>query len=370
MMTFENEYEEYLYRCALARCIDRNDIRQEVKNILITRPEYIYSVKRYALKAKKTAIEFYKWYYNSGTFGNCWEEIKSNIICNLSKFMRKGGEITEDYECNSLYPIFSFIRFVNRYIEINGAINITDYAFCIEVWMKFDHIHTYEGTIFETETNSKEIKILTTDEYNSFTKGDIFVKENKKFSVWNRPITDVIFETKTISKEPSQKYNNEVPFFAYSFIDILIIVELLNILNGKSTDLENNQPEQVPAQVTSFFLYDGTKQKQLYDELKQFDFLPQETIYSHFCHVVSRTAVPDNDAPFKPLKWLKNKQRLRELLTCEKIKGGLTITEVEQLTPLCFIDSKGECIKLAKNKAPKEPLPKEYKQLQKILATL
>jgi hypothetical protein len=74
------------------------------------------------------------------------------------------------------------------------------------------------------------------------------------------------------------------------------------------------------------------------------------------------------NATVKPLKWLQNKQLLRELLTHEKIKGKITNAEIERLTPIFFIDETGKSMTLAKPKKLKEP--RDHSRLMNILATL
>lgn len=73
----------------------------------------------------------------------------------------------------------------------------------------------------------------------------------------------------------------------------------------------------------------------------------------------------------RPLKWLKNKQFLRELLTHSIIKGTLSIAEIERQTPLYFVDKNDKSISLAKNKKFKgETTPPDKMKLDKIIATL
>lgn len=69
----------------------------------------------------------------------------------------------------------------------------------------------------------------------------------------------------------------------------------------------------------------------------------------------------------RPLKWIQNKQLLRELLTHDKIKGILTIAEIERQAPSIFIDNNNNKLNLAKNK--KVPST-DSDNLSKILATL
>lgn len=74
------------------------------------------------------------------------------------------------------------------------------------------------------------------------------------------------------------------------------------------------------------------------------------------------------DATANPLKWLQNKQLLRELLTCEKIKGSFSISKIKKQTPDLFIDKNGKKFQLAN--AKKNPNNPDHKRLMKILATL
>jgi hypothetical protein len=68
-----------------------------------------------------------------------------------------------------------------------------------------------------------------------------------------------------------------------------------------------------------------------------------------------------------PLKWLKNKQLLRELMTNEKIRGDYSIAEIRRLTPKMFIDKEGNPLALAKNKV----VPSiDSDKISKFLATL
>ena len=73
------------------------------------------------------------------------------------------------------------------------------------------------------------------------------------------------------------------------------------------------------------------------------------------------------DATTKPLKWLQNKQLARELLTHDKIRGSLTIAEVERKAPIIFIDKDCKPLCLAK---PKKVPSSDSDKLSNYLATL
>jgi hypothetical protein len=68
-------------------------------------------------------------------------------------------------------------------------------------------------------------------------------------------------------------------------------------------NIENNKMPQLSTYFNRSFTAD--EQKNLFGGLIAYGFLPQETIYSHFCHVFGGTTVPDNEKPFEPLMWMK-----------------------------------------------------------------
>jgi hypothetical protein len=75
----------------------------------------------------------------------------------------------------------------------------------------------------------------------------------------------------------------------------------------------------------------------------------------------------DRDTSEYPLKWLQNKQLARVLLTHNKIKGTMTIAEINRQTPKFFVDKNNNPFHLAKNKHVQST---DLDLLQKILATL
>lgn len=111
---------------------------------------------------------------------------------------------------------------------------------------------------------------------------------------------------------------------------------------------------------------DAERQK-LFDGLINGGFIPTDTNRNHFAFVFGGVPIPDNEKPFQPLKWMKNKQLLRELLTEERIKECLTNAGVERITPDLFIDKKGNLFKLSKNKHISN---RDSKKIVKIFATL
>ena len=66
---------------------------------------------------------------------------------------------------------------------------------------------------------------------------------------------------------------------------------------------------------------------------------------------------------FAPIKWLSNKQLLRELLTSLKY-NDINIAEMQRLTPTLFIDKQNKPLDLAKNKHLET---RESRQIQTFL---
>ena len=81
----------------------------------------------------------------------------------------------------------------------------------------------------------------------------------------------------------------------------------------------------------------------------------QETKCS--CREIKRNNKPFiEDANVKPLKWMQNKQILRELLTHNKIRGKLKDAEIVNQTPSLFVDINNNPIRLSKDKHnPNDP---------------
>jgi hypothetical protein len=72
----------------------------------------------------------------------------------------------------------------------------------------------------------------------------------------------------------------------------------------------NNQPEQPqPPHFTRYFTSD--EQKMIFEGLKKAGFLPKDTNYNHFKFVFGGTAIPDNEKPFEPLKWIKTNSKTK-----------------------------------------------------------
>ena len=139
---------------------------------------------------------------------------------------------------------------------------------------------------------------------------------------------------------------------------------------------EMAKPPQSTTNSTIFFFtrqFTDTEREHIFNGLISGGFIPKDTNRNHFNYVFGGMVIPDNEKPFKPIQWLKNKQRLRELLTSPKVKNvEVLIAEIERNTPLCFIDAKNNALCLAKNKKVQqgETTPIDYRLLQKILATL
>jgi len=87
--------------------------------------------------------------------------------------------------------------------------------------------------------------------------------------------------------------------------------------------------------------------KTIFEKLIKGGFIPITTDYNHFEYTFNSIDKPEG---YNGLKWLKNKQLLREFLTSIK-KSGIILADMERTVPDFFIDENGKPITLAKAKA-------------------
>jgi hypothetical protein len=103
-----------------------------------------------------------------------------------------------------------------------------------------------------------------------------------------------------------EKEENTIVFEAEKTKSILnirlnYVLGLLGHINDLQCGITTSQP---PAHFTRFFT--TGEQRKLFDGLVNGGFLPQKTIYSHFCYVFGAIPIPDNEKPFEPLIWQKS----------------------------------------------------------------
>jgi hypothetical protein len=79
-----------------------------------------------------------------------------------------------------------------------------------------------------------------------------------------------------------------------------------NRVNGDNKPLPLSLP--LPHFSRSF---SRSEQKELFAGLTSGGFLPKTANFSHFCHVFGGTAIPDNEKPFKPLKWIQTNKKTK-----------------------------------------------------------
>jgi hypothetical protein len=256
------------------------------------------------------------------------------------------------------FTLQDFLRFIKRK-RTSPILNID-----IEIYQYFEEI-----------TNNFEIaktKFVIGSIYNYYYR---LIRIHYKIKEWEIPTKkDVCMCIESVY------YNKEVEIYDYKKMED----KIMSITDGRERIglfrelyikrlikfLESKLPCDTQKKTKQFHYtcsFTTDEAKRLYEGLTNNGFLPKETIYSHFCYVFGGTAISDNEKPFKPLKWLKNKQLLRELLTHDKIKCTLSIAEIERQTPNLFIDEHNRPLSLANNK----PVPSTDSDiLKKILATL
>lgn len=86
--------------------------------------------------------------------------------------------------------------------------------------------------------------------------------------------------------------------------------------------------------------------------LKENGFVAQETDPMCFLYLMGCTE--ERTADIRPIRWLKNKQLLREMLELwfKRLldERSMKKAKMEAMCSLCFVDKEGEAIHLAKNK--------------------
>jgi len=125
------------------------------------------------------------------------------------------------------------------------------------------------------------------------------------------------------------------------------------LLNGKSATPEINQKEQTTStKKTISFVplsrkFTTTEQENLFKELKDGGFIPENTNFHYFYAVFGNTPIPENAKPFEKLKWTKTndvtknktlcKRSLLDLLQILEIRE----TEIKEICKKSFDDYKG-----------------------------
>jgi Ca2+/Na+ antiporter len=116
------------------------------------------------------------------------------------------------------------------------------------------------------------------------------------------------------------------------------------------------------------------EQSKLFNGLANAGFLPKETIYSHFYHVFEGMAIPDNERPFKPLKWTETTALLAYFI--ENAFGDTDGQILWKITEQCFtVKGKKPNTNSLKNAVSKykqdtKNKPKGYEKIDDILSAL
>jgi len=203
---------------------------------------------------------------------------------------------------------------------------------------------------------------------------DYFVSAAKKanrdeFIEPERFINDLYLDAKPLIKEifDDMKKRNILYYLECVKQEISIIKAIAEAGLQLSKPLQAIQePERTAAIPPQHFTRPFTdKERQIiFEGLVSGGFIPKDTNYNNFCHVFGG----DKTADFEPLQWNKTKQLARELLMNEKVRNReVSDTEIQRKTPLFFIDTKGNPMKLAKNKPV---LSIDSDELARILATI
>ena len=133
----------------------------------------------------------------------------------------------------------------------------------------------------------------------------------------------------------------DVEMLSQEFIEAFTYYEIIEILNKRINEevLKTQQEEEHKQQIT----------------------IPEKAL-----NWLQENGFIEN-ATAKPLKWLKNRQLTRELLTHDKIRGNLSKAEVERQTPNIFTDVNNNPLTLSNNKTVPST---DSDKLSNFLATL
>jgi hypothetical protein len=152
--------------------------------------------------------------------------------------------------------------------------------------------------------------------------------------------------------------------------------EMLNALidghNDAIQEFNNNYTDTKAKHFTRSFSTDEAKR--LYEGLTNNGYLPKGTIYGHFYHVFGRTAISDNEKPFKPLVWQQTIGLLAYLI--DNLFADTDGTNLWEITAQCFVYKDKAPNKnslkntVSKYKQESKNKPKGYKDLDTILNSL
>jgi len=82
------------------------------------------------------------------------------------------------------------------------------------------------------------------------------------------------------------------------------IIECYKVIQSYYPEFIPKKQTKIKPELKSFTLkFSPIEQKKLFDELRKFKFIPQNTNYSDFCAVFGNTPLPEKEKPFTPLVW-------------------------------------------------------------------
>lgn len=132
------------------------------------------------------------------------------------------------------------------------------------------------------------------------------------------------------------------------------IIEGVDTIKNAIADIQNATPPELKSTNTPHPKLIKTlstiQQKNLFDMLIDNELLSSETDFDSFCFVFGSYLMPND---FKPLKWLTNRQLLRELIT-ELKHPDVIIRTTKYILPTYFIDKNDKPITELPTNTPKD----------------
>ena len=306
---------------------------------------------------------YFKKFYTEDNQSEEWNKIHSKKASTF-KYDRKGFvQYAEDFYYTTRLKVikddFEYKNFENRLSEdvYRPDLKSTNtYQICKKI---------------EDELNSYYLAIKNNENFDTQSKATNIKYELNKIE--NIPLRISILKILCDTTNPTQQIGVKIAKEKKCKVDQLIIDKdqqnwdsEYSILKSKMIE-EIEKLESLPKKDStqiSFAKYliplNESKLKHLFNGLVDNEFIDKQTNINHFYFVFGGLEVPPDTSELKPIKWLKNKQLLRELIFGRKYEGftdtgllntnGVVKATVSKEIPLFFRDKNNRTLRLANDK--------------------
>ena len=109
------------------------------------------------------------------------------------------------------------------------------------------------------------------------------------------------------------------------------IIECYKVIQSYYPEFIPKKQTKIKPELKSFTLkFSPIEQKKLFDELRKFKFIPQNTNYSDFCAVFGNTPLPEKEKPFTPLVWTAINKKAKDRANKKALLDLLQILEIPE----------------------------------------